>query len=265
MSKIHLNGIDIYYELHGERNLPVLVLNNGIIMNASTSWAFQTKTLAKHCQVLQYDMRGQGQSSHPDQPYSMQNHADDLAYLLEALDIPQAHIAGISYGGEVAQAFCLQYPEKTRSLLLIDTVSEVGDELRIVMENWRDALISGSPVAFFNATVPWNFSPTFIRRNGPLLEDAKKRYALLDFPAIIRLIDSFLQVDFTAQLHQISVPTCIMVGEKDILKGPDYGKIIHRSIPQAEYHEIPGAGHAACWENPTVFNQVILDFLTAQI
>jgi 3-oxoadipate enol-lactonase len=264
MPTIHANGVNLYYELHGSDRAPVLVLNNGIIMNAATSWVYQTKPISAHYRVLQYDCRGQGQSDHPASSYSMQVHADDLAALLEALDIENAHVAGISYGGEVAQAFTLNYPEKVRSLILIDTVSEVGAELRLIIQSWVEALKSGEALTFFNATVPWNFSPAFIANNTALLEDARKRYALLDFPAVTRLCEAFLEVDFTEQLDQIKVPTCIMVGELDLLKGPRYAEILKRNIPHAEYHVLIGAGHASCWERPQEFNSILLGFLAKQ-
>ena len=73
------NGIRIYYEWHGAESAPVLVLNNGILMNAASSWVYQTSALAAHYRVLQYDCRGQGQSEHPDAPYSMALHAGRLA------------------------------------------------------------------------------------------------------------------------------------------------------------------------------------------
>jgi pimeloyl-ACP methyl ester carboxylesterase len=184
--------------------------------------------------------------------------------VLEALNIENAHIAGISYGGEVAQAFVLKYPEKVRSLILIDTVSEVGPELRLVIQSWVDALRTGDALAFFNATVPWNFSQEFIANNTTLLEDARKRYALLDFPAIIRLCEAFFAVDFTERLGEIKVPTCIMVGQLDLLKGPRYAEILRRGIQQSEYHILRGSGHASCWERPEEFNSVILGFLAKQ-
>lgn len=264
MPNIQVNDVNLYYELHGSANASVLVLNNGIIMNAATSWVFQTKALAEHYRVLQYDCRGQGQSDHPENPYSMEIHADDLAALLAALDIDKAHIAGISYGGEVAQAFALKYHEKMRSLILIDTISEVGPELRLVIRSWVDALRTGDALAFFNATVPWNFSPEWIAANTPILEDAKERYKALDFPAVIRLCEAFFDVDFTGRLGEIKAPTCIMVGEKDLLKGLRYAEIIKKHIPQAEYHVLSGAGHASCWERPEEFNSVVLGFLAKQ-
>jgi 3-oxoadipate enol-lactonase len=261
MSTIQVNQLNIYYELHGSEDDPVLVLNNGIIMNAATSWAFQTKELSQAYRVLVYDCRGQGQSVHPEEPYTMDGHADDLAGLLEVLGIQKAHIAGISYGGEVAQAFALMYPDMTKSLVLADTASEVGPQLRLIIESWLDALESGDPEKFFNATVPWNFSSEFISANPGLLADAKKRYAQLDFPAVTRLCRCFLEVDFTARLDQISSPTCVVVGEKDWLKGIEYARILKKHIPGAEMHIIPGAGHASCWENPPIFNSILLDFL----
>jgi 3-oxoadipate enol-lactonase len=239
----------------------VLVLNNGVIMNAATSWVFQTATLSKHYRLLQYDCRGQGQSDHPEGPYTMELHADDLAALMEALGIEQAHVAGISYGGEVAQAFVLNYPAKVRSLILADTVSEVGTELRIVVESWIDPARSADAMGFFNATVPWNFSPQFIRANPALLEDAKKRYALLDFPAVVRLCECFLGVNFSERLREIKVPTCILVGERDLIKGPTYAEILHRNIPHAELHVVRESGHAICWERAKEFNTIILGFL----
>ncbi len=264
MPHITVNDIPLYYEFHGPETAPVLVLNNGIIMNAASSWVFQTRALSAHYRLLQYDCRGQGQSGHPEGPYSMTLHADDLAALLDALDVDKAHIAGISYGGEVAQAFALEYPEKTRSLVLADTVSEVGPELRLVIQGWVDALRTGDPVAFFDATAPWNFSPEWIAANTAILEDAKKRYALLDFPAVIRLCEAFFDVDFTGRLGGIKAPACILAGELDLLKGPRYAEILKKGIPHAEVHILKGAGHASCWERPEEFNSVVLGFLAKQ-
>jgi len=261
VAKMRVNGVELYYELHGPENVPLLVLNNGILMNAASSWVFQTEALARHYRVLQYDCRGQGQSGHPENSYTMELHADDLAALLSALGYEKAHIAGISYGGEVGQAFALKYPDCTRSLILADTVSEVGPKLRLIIESWLDAARAGNVEAFFNATAPWNFSTAFIAANPRLLADAKKRYEMLDYPAVVRLCECFLEVSFTDQLGKIKAPTCIIAGEMDLLKGPDYAAILKGAIPHAELHILPGAGHATCWERPQEFNTIVLGFL----
>lgn len=259
-----LNGTLLYYDLHGQEGLPVLVLNNGILMNAATSWMYQTNTLSKQYRLVQYDCRGQGQSEHPPGPYSMELHADDLAALLDGLGIEKAHIAGISYGGEVAQAFVLRYPHRVQSLALAATVSEVGPELRSIVACWLDAARKGDAEAFYHATMPWNFSPQYIRANPNLMEAARSRYHQLDYPAVVRLCECFLEVNHTDRLVEIEVPTCILVGDQDHLKGTFYAEILKIGIPHAEMHVLRAAGHAICWERAEEFNTVIMGFLAKQ-
>lgn len=124
MPEIQANGIKIYYELHGPEDGEVLVLSNGIMMSVA-SWAFQTAALSKHMRLLLYDCRGMWRSEHPAGPYSMEQHADDLAALLDVLEIQKAHIGGISYGSEVSMEFAIKYPQKTKSLIVIDGVSQI--------------------------------------------------------------------------------------------------------------------------------------------
>jgi 3-oxoadipate enol-lactonase len=259
-----VNGTRLYYELHGDESAPVLVLNNGILMNAASSWIPQTQAFAAMYRVLQYDCRNQGLSDHPDGPCSMGMHADDLAALLAHLGIERAHVLGISYGGEVAQAFALQYPAQVRSLILCDTVSEIGPELRLIVEGWKAAAESGDADLVFLVTVPWNFSPQFIATQGAVLTAARARYRHIDLRAVARLSDAFAGVDFTGRLEEIAAPTCIVVGELDLIKGPRYSAILHQAIRGSELHTIAGAGHATCWENPARFNTIVLDFLGRQ-
>jgi 3-oxoadipate enol-lactonase len=261
MPFIACNGLCLYYELHGPEGAPVLVLNNGILMNAADSWVAQADAFASRYRVLRYDCRGQGQSDHPEGPYSMEQHADDLAALLTALSISRAHVLGISYGGEVAQALALKYPDRLHTLILADTVSEVGDELRLIVEGWKAAAAVKDHDLFFLVTVAWNFSPEFIAARAAILQAARAKYRDLDLVAVARLCDAFLDVDFTARLHTIRVPTCIIVGQQDHLKGRSYADIIHKAIPGSQLKILPGAGHVVCMESPGAFNAAVLEFL----
>jgi 3-oxoadipate enol-lactonase len=261
MAFVTCHGVRLYYELHGPDTAPVLVLNNGILMNAASSWAPQTRAFATRYRVLQYDCRGQGLSDHPSCPYSMAQHADDLAALLDALGLPRAHVLGLSYGGEVAQAFALAYPARVSSLILADTVSEVGPELAMIVEGWKAAALTGDCDLVFLVSTPWNFSPGFIAANADLLELGRLRHKELDLPAVARLAEAFAGVNFTARLREIAVPVCIVVGEADLIKGPRYASILHRELRGSELHTIAGAGHATSWENPARFNEIVLTFL----
>lgn len=260
-AQIPPDGLALYYELHGPDAAPVLVLNNGILMSTA-SWPLQVPALAKEFRVLLYDCRGQGQSDHPDSPFSMETHADDLAALLDRLSIGRAHVAGISYGGEVAQAFAVAYPGRVSSLFLADTVSDIDAPLRDTVEEWRDVAGTADPQRFFDITVPWNFSQAFIDAHPALMADARQRYEALDYPAVVRLCDAFLaSVRFTDRLRSVSAPACVVVGSEDRLKGLAYAERIRAALPHAELHVIPRAGHASCWEQPEAFNRLLLEFL----
>ena len=92
-------------------------------------------------------------------------------------------------------------------------------------------------------------------------EDLSARYKSLDMHAFRELLLSFLNLDITGDLAQITTPTLVIAGEEDQLKPREYAEIIAREIPGAEYALIPQAGHAVFWEQAEVFNSLILGFL----
>lgn len=259
MPKAAVNGIDLYYELHGPENAEVVVLSNGVLMSTA-SWAFQTAALAKKFRVLLYDCRGMWKSDHPEGRYSMEMHADDLVGLLDALSIEKAHIAGISYGSEVSMVFALKYPTRTQSLVLADGVSQIDALLKGQCESWVTAAKAKDADLLFEVTYPLNFSDAWIAAHRPALAAALNRYHQLDFDGFLRLMDSFLELDITAELHKITAPTLVIVAENDILKSRKYSEILVREIPGAEFAIIPYGGHAVCLEQPGVFNTLLMGF-----
>jgi len=258
---IQVNGISLYYEQHSwDKDADVLVLSNGVLMSTA-SWAMQVPLLAKHYRVLLYDCRGMWQSDHPVGPYSMEQHADDLAALLDALHIERAHIAGISYGGEISLIFGYRYPQRTRSIIASSAVSQVDPLLRGIIDSWIAAAQAQVPELFFQVTYPTNFSEAWIAANQAALEGARARYRTLDFDAVRELLLSFSRLNITAELKQITAPTLVIVGEQDILKPRKYAEIIAREISQCEFVVVPNSGHAVCWEQAGLFNTLVLGFL----
>ncbi len=257
LSKV--NGIHIYYEVHGEGE-PV-IFGNGIFSN-TLGWVNQLPVFSKEYQVILYDMRGQGQSDKPEEPYSFDIHAEDQKALLEELGISMVHHVGISYGAELGLIFALKYPRTVKSLVACSAVSYIGPLLREMCQLWRYACVLEDPDLFYHATVPLNFGESFIREQTAILEKAKERYAGLNYPALIRLLDAFLELDITEQLPEINIPTCVIAGEQDILKPAyPYSKTIHDRIPNSEITIVPNSGHAITFEQPEEFNSITLGFL----
>lgn len=260
MSHLRVNHVDLYYEFHGPEAGELLILNNGVFMNTA-SWAYQLPDLAKRYRVLTYDMRGQGQSDHPEGEYSLDLHADDLAALMDALHLGPAHMVGTSYGGELNLVMGIRYPERCRSLVIIASVSHSDPMLAAMIERWRLAAGLGDGPKFFRLIYADTYSEGFLIERPDLIPMAEKRYAELDLPAAMRLIESFQRFDVTAGLGRIQVPTCIASAELDILKPRKYGEILHRAIAGSEFHLLPGAGHVAVVERAAEVNTIILGFL----
>jgi 3-oxoadipate enol-lactonase len=261
MPHIGVNGIEIYYELSGPEDAPVLALSNGVMMSTA-SWAYQKAALEPYLWVLLYDCRGMWQSDHPVEPYSMELHADDLAGLLDVLGIEKAHIGGISYGAEVSMAFAIRYPEKTQSLIVIDGVSEVHSLLRAQTLPWLMAAERHDAEWLLKTSYHMNFAEDWIKANQAFIDGSVERYAEIDMDALARLMEAFYDLDLTAHLKEIQAPTLVVAGEQDLIKGREYAEIIASQISGSEFVMVPGSGHALCLEKPAVLNSLLLGFVT---
>lgn len=261
MPKAQVNGINLYYELHGPEDGEVLVLSNGIMMSTA-SWAYQTPILSQHMRVLLYDCRGMWQSDHPEGPYSMEQHVEDLAGLLKALDIPKAHIGGISYGSEISMLFAIMHPELTKSLIVMDGVSEIHPLLKGQTYPWLMAAERHDAEMLLRTSYHMNFAEEWINSHQEFIESSVSRYDAIDMDAFAELMKAFFALDITDQLSQINVPSLIIVGEKDLIKGRDYAEVIAEKIENAELIIIPGAGHAVCLEKPAEVNTLLIGFIS---
>lgn len=116
-----VNGTQLYYELEGPEQTPVVMLSNSLASNLRM-WDEQVpKLTAAGFQVLRYDSRGHGQSAVPSGPYSIEMLARDAAGLLDALSLDKVFFCGLSKGGMVGQMLGVGYPERISALVLCST------------------------------------------------------------------------------------------------------------------------------------------------
>ncbi|MCJ7772464.1 MAG: alpha/beta hydrolase, partial [Desulfobacterales bacterium] len=128
MPKIKANGIELYYEIHGQGEPLVMIM--GLRRNAEW-WYAQIPTLSKHFKVIVFDNRGAGRSDKPKIDYSIRLFADDTAQLMDVLNIKSAHVIGISMGGYIAQELAINYPDRIKNLILGCT--SCGGERAVLM------------------------------------------------------------------------------------------------------------------------------------
>jgi 3-oxoadipate enol-lactonase len=265
MAYLNLNdGVKIYYEIHGAGE-PLLFLH-GIMMN-TMSWLGFIPELSGRFKLILVDFRDQGQSSRMQEQYSQDVHVGDVVRLLDELNLPQVHMMGLSYGGQVALRFALRYQERMRSLSLFNTPNLVTHHLLEIGKAWEAAAELDDGAKFFQLAVPFIYSEPFYETHLDFLMERQKMFkSLLTrewFEGFIRLSRSVKDYFISPEeLKTIGVPTLLVGADLDIVVSKPSMKAIHENIPNCEYIMIPNAGHGAFLERMNEFLTILIGFVT---
>lgn len=255
--KIKTNGIEINYEIAGEG--PWVTLSHSLACNLHM-WDDQMAVLTKKYKVLRFDTRGHGQSSAPPGPYTLEQMADDVKGLLDALGIKQTHWVGLSMGGMIGETFALKYPGVFRSMVLADTTSRRppnaeqmwSERVKLAQEKGMDALVEGTLARWF--TEPYrNTHQNVIARIAADIRNTP----VAGFTGCCQAI---AKIDLLDRLHEIKCPVLIMVGDQDHGTPPEMARQIHQNLPGSELQIIASAAHISNIEQTAVFNKALLGF-----
>ena len=248
----------LHYDLRGS-GASLVVLTHGLGSDLEY-WAPHVEPLAAHYRVLRWDLRGAGASAKPAGPYDPALFARDLAGLLDRLGEPAAHIVGHSGGGVVSQRFALDFPERTLSLVLASTSSEVGEQAARAWSRLADAVERDG---FGREREPdaRAFSPAFAAARPDVVRELARRTRLGAPGAYAATARAFGRYDWTAELGRVRAPTLILQGLDDALTPPGGSVILSRGIPRSRLVMVPGAGHNLPIEVPTLFTTAVLAFL----
>ncbi|MCC7085953.1 MAG: alpha/beta fold hydrolase [Pirellulales bacterium] len=231
-------------------------------------WQPQIEYFAEHFRVIAPDLPGFGESDAFVGVATMEHMADRLAALLDALEIRDRVIfCGLSMGGYIGWEFWRKHRQRLAGLIQCDTrviadMPEVAKGRRILAAR---VLAEGSKVSA-DAMLPKLFGPQTPQQQAHLL-DSVRRMIESNSPAGIAASLEGLAVrrDARELLSQIDLPTLVLVGEYDAISTPDEMRGIVAAIPNAEFVEIPDAGHLSTLENPLAANTAIEKFLTSHL
>jgi pimeloyl-ACP methyl ester carboxylesterase len=265
MPTVRANGIEIYYELHGQGDPLVLIM--GLRRNAEW-WYRQLPVLSRHFTVLAFDNRGAGRSDKPAVDYSIPLFSDDTAALMASLDIRNAHVIGISMGGYIAQELAVNHPEMVRNLVLGCTGA--GGETAVLMspEGMKKFTANEglSREQILRKDMGIYFSDRFIREYpeeiNEFVEISLRHYQPPD--AFLRQLAACLAHDTADRLHRIKIPTLILSGDDDPLVPPENSCILKKLILHAELLFLQGGRHGFFIELSERFNRTVVDFLKCQ-
>ena len=249
-----INGIELYYETHGEG--PALVLAHGG-GGSHLSWWQQVPVLSKTYQVVTFDHRSFGYSR--DLPDGPGPHAfvDDITGLLDHLNIQKAALAGQSMGGWTVCGFAAAHPERTSALILCDTTAGIETpEINQTRADLRERAKGNLAQILTSA-----YAPSFPEREPTLCFLYQQISALNQHisPDLVPILMG-MQSNVTPIVEH-RIPTLLVVGEEDVLAPPPAMQSITTQIPQARCVTVPKAGHSAYFEQPAVFNRLVDEFL----
>jgi pimeloyl-ACP methyl ester carboxylesterase len=235
-----------------------------------TMWTAQVGALAERARVIAPDLRGFGRTPlgqvDPSRGVSMDEYADDLAELLDALAIREPIVlVGFSMGGYVAWQFVRKHAERLRGLVPCDTRSAADTaearEGRLKMAQhvaeWGAARVAAMMGPKLLSARSFETKPDVVRSVRGMVERTP--------PAAIAAAQRGMATrpDSTDLMPKIAVPTLVIVGEHDAISTPAEMESIARAIPGAGLAVIPEAGHMAPMENPAAVNEALAEFLRA--
>ncbi len=263
MPTVKYRGYDVYYEYYGKTSRPTIVFVNGLSMRTNHWEPFVKLLTAQNISVLLYDMLGQGASSKPVLGTNFSENADAIAQVMSELNIPTAYIAGISFGGVVAEEFAFRYPEKTKGLIPISTFSELDGQLKIHSENLHMALTKIGFEGYLNLLLPLNFTSKYLENMAEVLEVAKRLSSMsLDVYGIQNLMESLADFpSITEDIQKITAPTLILNAEYDYFTPRHIHDIIRRNIKNSKMMIIQHYAHAFTLEIPDISCRIIADFI----
>ena len=242
-----VNGLKLYYEIHGAANsarLPLLLLHGGGD-TIKTSFGQILPELARNRQVIAFEQQGYGHTADiADRPFSFEQSADDAAALLEYLDIPQADLFGFSNGGTIALQVAIRHPKVVRKLVVASGFFS------------RD----GADPAFWNgfATATLEVMPKELRE--AYLEVAPHPENLQSmFDKAVQRMRNFKDISVDL-MRSIKAPTLVVCGDSDVMR-PEHAVEEFRLLPRAQLVVLPGTDHMNVTARSSWLGPMIEEFL----
>jgi len=281
---VTVSGAQLWYESEGKGD-PIVLISGGPGDTHTVFHPFFSR-LAKSNRVIYYDPFGVGRSERAKSPgeYHFSRDVDDLEGLRKALGLGAITVLGHSYGGMVAQAYALKYPESVKRLILIDTFysgamwqannenanreirnqyPEAWDKLQALRARGirssapaHQELYYGIPLGLF-----YFYDASKAERLPKDPSNTDVYYAICGADADFEIGGDIAKLDFRPDLGKLKIPVLLLAGRFDRISIPAYAAAFEKLIPGAEFVVFEKSGHFPYVEEPDATFDVMQEFL----
>jgi 3-oxoadipate enol-lactonase len=258
---ITANGISIHCALDGREGAPWLVFSNSLATDLSM-WDREAAEFAGTDRVLRYDQRGHGRTEAPPGRYSFDLLIDDALALMDALNVPRAHVCGLSMGGATALGLAQRHPERIAGAIVCDSgcastpqsATQWEERIAVVQKGGMEPLVEPTLARWFPPEIIAG-KPAYLDKVGAMIRNTPVN-------GFIGCAAALAAHDFRSAVATTRPPVLFIAGEKDAGGAvPTAMKAMHQELKGSRYVELPGAGHISNLDHPAGFANALRSFV----
>lgn len=253
-----VNNVVLHYSQIGPPDKPTIAFINPLGGDYRV-WDGVVRELANDYAIIRYDKRGHGLSECPPGPYTIRDHANDLAGLLEFLEVDEVVIIAVSIGGLIALDYTISHPQNVKALVLGDTAAKIGSA-----EYWGERIqaIETDGIESMSKTIlsRW-FAPDYQDKQPAEYEGYKNMLSRTPTAGYLASCAALGSADLRDELHQVEVKTLVVCGEEDSATPPDLVRGLSDSLKNSQFELFEDCGHNPSIEQPKKMAESIKMFL----
>jgi 3-oxoadipate enol-lactonase/4-carboxymuconolactone decarboxylase len=251
------DAVRLYWRFDGEAHRPVLLLLHALGTDMSV-WDRARGSLLAHFRVLCMDLRGHGASDAPGGEYRMEQLADDVLAVMQAAQVPQALVCGISLGGMVAMSLALRAPASVSGLVCACTSAQMdAASWAARIDTLRREGIAGVAAAVMQRF----FAPEFAAQHPEICAGVRSTLDTMSVDGYVGCAAAIRDMQLIDRIGALTAPMLLIYGQRDVsTPWQGHGERIAAAVRNAHVEGLD-TGHLACVESPQVFASLVWNFL----